>query len=87
MRQGDEISFQFSAELPPVPEGMERDYFLFASVWFKVDGLPYVHFTVDPLPFQEMSCFPYDMDMENYPYDAEHLAYLNEYNTRVIESP
>jgi hypothetical protein len=87
MRHGDEISFQFPADLPPVPEGMERDYFLFASVWFKVDGLPYVQFTVDPLPFQEMTCFPYDMDLESYPYDAEHLAYLNEYNTRVIESP
>ncbi len=87
MRQGDQISFLFSADLPPVPEGMERDYFLFASVWFKVDGLPYVQFTVDPLPFQEMTCFPYDTEMESYPYDAEHLAYIQEYNTRVVESP
>ena len=87
MRQGDQISFLFSADLPPVPEGMERDYFLFASVWFKVDGLPYVQFTVDPLPFQEMTCFPYDTEMESYPYDAAHLAYITEYNTRVVESP
>jgi hypothetical protein len=87
MRQGDQISFLFPADLPPVPEGMERDYFLFASVWFKVDGLPYVQFTVDPLPFQEMTCFPYDTAMESYPYDAGHLAYIAEYNTRVIESP
>ncbi len=88
MRQGDQISFGFSAaDLPPVPEGMERNYFLFASVWFKVDGLPYLEFTVDPLPFQEMTCFPYDIEMESYPYDAEHFTYIQEYNTRVIESP
>jgi hypothetical protein len=84
MRQGDEISILFSADLPPVPEGMERDYFLFASVWFKVGGLPYVQFTVDPLPFHAMSCFPYDTETESYPYDAEHLLYLSEYNTRII---
>ncbi|TET26301.1 MAG: hypothetical protein E3J73_04800 [Candidatus Bathyarchaeum sp.] len=83
MRQGDQISILFSADLPPVPENMERDYFLFASVWFKVDGLPYVQYTVDPLPFHNMTCFPYDVETESYP-DAEHLLYLSEYNTRII---
>jgi len=86
MRQGDEISILFSADLPPVPDGMERDYFLFASVWFKVGGLPYVQFTVDPLPFHAMSCFPYDTETESYPTTL-HQAYLDEYNIRVIESP
>ena len=88
MRQGDEISILFSADLPPVPEGIERDYFLFASVWFKVDGLPYLPFVVEsqdsPLPFHNMTCFPYDTEIESYPYDAEHLLYLSEYNTRII---
>jgi hypothetical protein len=86
MRQGDEIRILFSADVGDVPEGMERDYFLFASVWFKVDGLPYVPFTVDPLPFHAMTCFPYP-PTESYPYDAAHLAYLMEYNTRVIPAP
>jgi len=85
-RQGDEITILFSADLPPVPENMERDYFLFASVWFKVDGLPYVQFTVDPLPFHAMSCFPYPIT-ESYPYDADHLSYLAQYNTRIITIP
>ena len=89
-RQGDEITILFSADLPPVPEGMERDYFLFASVWFKVDGLPYLPYTVDtpesPLPFHGMSCFPY-LEPESYPYDADHLSYLSEYNTRTITIP
>jgi hypothetical protein len=86
IRQGDEIRILFPAETDPVPEGIERDYFLFASAWFKVEGLPYVDFTVEPLPFHGMSCFPYP-ETESYPYDAVHLAYLQEYNTRVIESP
>ena len=86
MRQGDEIKIQFSADIPVVPEGIERDYFLFASVWFKVDGLPYVDFNVDPLPFHAMSCFPYP-ETEGYPYDSDHLIYLSEYNTRTITIP
>ena len=84
-RQGDEITILFSADLDPVPENMERDYFLFASVWFKVDGLPYVQFTVDPLPFHAMSCFPYP-PTESYPYES-HSSYLSEHNTRTITIP
>ncbi len=86
MRQGDEIRVMFSADVDAVPEGMERDFFLFASVWFKVDGLPYVPFTVDPLPFHDMTCFPYPQT-EGYPYDAAHLTYLAEYNTRIVTAP
>jgi hypothetical protein len=64
---------------------MVRDYFLVASVWFKGKGLPYLPFTVDPLPFQGMSSFPYSTN-ETYPYDAEHLKYLSQYNTRSIST-
>ena len=81
-RQGDEINILFPTDICPVPENMERDYFLFASVWFKVDGLPYLTFTVDPLPFHGMSSFPYP-PTESYPYEYL-LDYLLEYNTRII---
>ncbi|PVX23936.1 MAG: hypothetical protein CW691_09085 [Candidatus Bathyarchaeum sp.] len=87
MRQGDEITILFPEDSVSVAEGMERDYFLVASVWFKVDGLFYVSFTVDPMPFHDMSCFPYDLETESYPYDQSHLDYLEEYNTRVIAAP
>ncbi|MBC7130801.1 hypothetical protein H5T51_06250 [Candidatus Bathyarchaeota archaeon] len=80
-RQGDQINVKFPANLPPVPDGMKRSYFIFVSCWFKVKGLPYLSFTVEPLPFHEMSCFPYP-PTESYPYDAEHMAYLLTYNTR-----
>jgi len=83
-RQGDEISLKFPAVAPS--EGMERDYFLFVSCWFKVDGLPYLGFTVNPLPFHDMSSFPYP-PTESYIYDGDHLSYLLEYNTRIITIP
>jgi hypothetical protein len=86
-RQGDRVALKFNAtELGPVPEGMERDYFVFVSCWFKVNGLPYLPFTVDLLPFHAMSCFPYDPATESYPY-AAHSSYLLEYNTRAINVP
>ena len=83
-RQGDQVSLKFlTTETGPVPEGMKRDYFVFVSCWFKVPGLPYLAFVVDPLPFQDMSVFPYP-PTENYPYAEDHLKYLREYNTREI---
>ncbi len=84
-RQGDEIHILFPADIDPVAGNMERDYFLFASVWFKVDGLPYLSFTVDPLPFHNMSSFPYP-PTESYPYE-DLQDYLLEYNTRTINAP
>ncbi len=82
-REGDGVQLKFPANLPPVAVGMERDYFLVASVWFKGNGLSYVPFTVNPIPFQAMTSYPYPPN-ETYPYDATHLNYLQEYNTRLI---
>jgi hypothetical protein len=70
---------------------MERDYYFFVACWFKVEYANYGFgpgnngFTVDPLPFHYMSGFPYPLQTESYPYDAEHLSYLQEYNTREIK--
>ena len=88
--QGDQVSLQFpTASLTPLAEGMERDIFLFVACWFKDPPGNWGYgfeFTVDPLPFQNMSGFPYP-PTETYPYNSEHLAYLSEYNTRVINVP
>jgi hypothetical protein len=82
-RQGDSVSIEFPVDTNPVPQGMTRDYFIVASVWFKGNGLPYLPFTVGPLPFQNMSSYPYPQT-ENYRYDPQHLAYLTDYNSRTI---
>ena len=87
-RQGDEVSLQFPAtDLVPLSEGMERDFFVFVALWFKDETGNWGYgfdFTVDPLPFTEMSGFPYPLALESYPFDEEHLQYLNEYNIREI---
>jgi hypothetical protein len=86
-RKGDSLKLLFNVtEFGPVPEGMERDYFVVVSCWFKVPGLPYLPFTVDPLPFHDMSSFPYP-HTENYPYNEANLSYLEEYNIRTIILP
>ena len=79
MRHGDELSLKFSDPLEPVPEGMKRMFILKADVYYKVFR---VDKQVEPLPFHEMSIYPYDMSIENYPADAEHVEYLETYNTR-----
>jgi hypothetical protein len=86
-RQGDEVSLDFStSHLPPIGEGMQRDYFFFVSCWFKDENGNWgfgFGFTVDPLPFRNMTGFPYP-DTESYPFEA-HEGYLQEYNTRKVE--
>jgi CARDB len=85
-REGDVVSLQFPVDTTPVPAGMVRDYFVIASCWFKGTGLPYMPFTVAPMPFQAMTSFPYPAN-ESYPYDATHNAYIKTYNTRLINNP
>jgi len=89
-RQGDEVSLQFDTSALGKPAaGMVRDYFFFVSCWFKDPNGNWgfgFGFSVDPLPFRDMSGFPYPAT-ESYPYDAAHLAYLSEYNTRGIPPP
>jgi hypothetical protein len=86
--QGDQVSLKFpTANLAPLSDGMERDLFLFVACWFKDPPGNWGYgfeFTVDPLPFRDMSGFPYLLETESYPYDAEHLAYLSQWNTRTI---
>jgi hypothetical protein len=65
---------------------MVRDYFFFVPCWFKDENGNWgfgFGFTVDPLPFHTMSGFPYPPD-ESYPYDLAHIAYLEEWNARMV---
>lgn len=86
-RQGEQVDMKFSADnLAPVTDGMVRDYFFVVACWFKDPPGAWGYgfeFTVNPLPFMAMSGFPYT-NSENYPNDAAHIAYIQEYNTRVI---
>jgi hypothetical protein len=88
-RQGDQVSLQFPTDsLSPLEDGMERDYFMFIACWFKDPPGNWGYgfdFTVEPLPFINMSGFPYP-DTESYPSDDAHLQYLQEYNTRLVEA-
>jgi len=84
--QGDQVKLKFSAmDLLPVEDGVERDFFLFVACWFKDPPGNWGYgfeFTVDPLPFRDMSGFPYP-PTENYPSGEEYLRYLQEWNTRI----
>ncbi|MEL6430636.1 MAG: FG-GAP-like repeat-containing protein [Planctomycetota bacterium] len=83
MGSGDTLTIRFDAsQLPPVPEGFERDYLVFFDGWAK-DRDPNTHeaLFVEPLPFHGMSGYPYGPD-ESFPDTAEHRAWRAEWNTR-----
>jgi hypothetical protein len=88
--QGDQVALQFpTTSIAPLQDGMERDFFLFVACWFKDPPGNWGYqfdFTVNPMPFRNMTGFPYP-DTESYPYDAAHMQYLREYNTRVRTAP
>jgi tetratricopeptide (TPR) repeat protein len=83
MGSGDEVSLRFAANtLPPLPAGWTRDFLLKVDGWAK-DRDPNTAFstTVEPLPFHQMSRYPYPAG-EHYPSDAWHEQYRGKYNTR-----
>ncbi|TRO52510.1 hypothetical protein E2P63_03455 [Candidatus Bathyarchaeota archaeon] len=88
--QGDEVALLFSIDdLDPIQGGTERAFFLFGACWFKDTPNNWGYgfdFTVEPMPFRNMTGFPYS-EPENYPYDAEHKTYIQEYNSRKIIDP
>jgi hypothetical protein len=85
MNAGDEITIDFDAgSARPLPEGWRRDFIIYTDGWVKDGDLNTAHGrTVEPLPFQSMSSYPYGDD-EAYPDDPEHREYLRKYNTRVV---
>jgi hypothetical protein len=81
--QGDGVALKFpSSSLPTLEDGMERSFFLFVSSWFKDHygnwgyGFDY---TVLPLPFRDMSGFPYP-ETESHP----DTSFMDEWNTRAV---
>lgn len=85
MNSGDEVSVEFDAKkVPTLKKGWTRDYLIYTVGWIKDGDLNTAHGkTVAPLPFHEMSRYPYGND-ESYPDDESHQRYLDEYNTREV---
>lgn len=70
MGSGDEIQLRFRDSLPPLQPGSQRSYLLFFDGWAKEHD-PNTAFgdTVEPLPFHQMSGYPYG-DSEPFPKEA-----------------
>ena len=83
MGSGDELRLLFDAsQLAPLPAGWTRDFLLKVDGWAK-DRDPNTAFSqsVEPLPFHDMSRYPYPA-AEHFPDDAAHQQYRRDYNTR-----
>ncbi|NNF35436.1 MAG: hypothetical protein HKN68_15100, partial [Saprospiraceae bacterium] len=84
---GDEVTIHFdAAQLPDLPEGWERDFLIYSVGWVK-DGDLNTAFgqTVNPLPFHDMSSYPYGSS-EFYPKDKDYMDYMNKYNKRRVDT-
>uniref|UniRef100_A0A7C2JZH7 CRTAC1 family protein n=1 Tax=Schlesneria paludicola TaxID=360056 RepID=A0A7C2JZH7_9PLAN len=82
MASGDEVTVTFAAPPGELPAGWRRDFFLHNVGWDKDADLHTVYGqTVEPLPFVEMSRYPYPPD--GGPADsAAYREYLRLYQTR-----
>ena len=85
LNAGDEMTVEFDANgLPPLEEGWQRDFILYSDGWDKDGDINTLSSqTAAPLPFHDMSTYPYP-DTEQYPETPEHLRYQLEYNTRRV---
>ena len=87
-RPGDEIALAFDAgALPSLQPGLSRTFLLYVVGYSKeMDINSASPHTVEPLPFQGMSAYPYAAT-ERYPQTPAHLEYLARYNTRIVSRP
>jgi hypothetical protein len=85
MAHGDELTLRFRADaFGPVPEGFRRSFVLKTHSYCKDMDLHTAYpGTVEPLPFQSMSGYPYGPD-ESYPDTPKTRDYRTRYNTRHI---
>ena len=85
MFHGDELTAEFDAAvLPPLKPGQKRSFLLYSDGFGKDMDFHSAHsLSVEPLPFHNMSSYPYPAD-ESYPQDSLHTAYRLEYNSRWI---
>ncbi len=80
---GEGLKLDFDPrQLPAVPAGWIRDYFIYADGFEKDLDFYAAHaFTVEPLPRHSLLPYPYP-EGKDYPADTDHLSYQLEYNTR-----
>jgi hypothetical protein len=83
MGSGDELRLLFdSHDLPAIPHGWTRDFLLLVEGWAKDrDANTAFSQNVEPLPFRDMSSYPYPAH-EKYPDSDLHRAYRERYNIR-----
>ncbi|UCC31319.1 MAG: CRTAC1 family protein, partial [Phycisphaerales bacterium] len=83
---GDEIAVRFDARtLPPPGEGHTRSFILVSHAYCKdMDLYTATPDTVEPLPFRDMSAYPYPAS-EHYPNGDEFRYYHQRFNTRSME--
>ena len=72
-----------TAALPALPQGWKRDYFFYVNGYVKdMDYFEAMPFTVDAMPFHEMSGYPFTA-AEHFPANREAVAYQLNWNDRV----
>ncbi|MCK4341108.1 MAG: VCBS repeat-containing protein [Phycisphaerae bacterium] len=81
---GDEIAVSFDARrLPPPAVGHVRSFILVSHAYCKdMDLYTATPDTIAPLPFREMSRYPYPAG-EHYPDGEDHQLYQERFNTRL----
>lgn len=79
LRHGDQVSMHFSGFSAPA-QGLTRTVLLKTDTMIKIFDQPDRY--TEPWPFHGMSNFPYPAT-ESYPTDADHTAFITQYNTRV----
>lgn len=79
----DELDVEFRSA-PDLSEGLERDFMLYSSGFYKVAKYGIAP-TVDPLPFNAMSNYPYPEGEYPYKDDTDYQDYLDTWNTRRVE--
>jgi parallel beta-helix repeat protein len=83
MHHGDQMDINFDYVAPA--SGTERSFVLFNWATFKHAKMGEVGETVEPLPYDGMTAYPYTSPQE-YPMTEENANYLKTWNTRKVDA-
>jgi tetratricopeptide (TPR) repeat protein len=79
---GDEITLSFQVPDKPLPDGWKRDFLLYSAGWEKdANVLTVLGQTVEPLPFQAMTAYPWPPGQSG-PSSPAYQDFLCKYQTR-----
>lgn len=82
---GDEVYMTFDGDvLPTLATNMTRKFLFMTNAYYRAANNALLPRSMEPLPFHNMTAYPYNSSVEQYPTGDPYDPYRAAYNTRIV---